>query len=85
MRFDGVPLERQPGWRREIVGVSGVEVRGTGVSAVARVGFTWKWNDGPLEDTTYKGTAIFLHAMGGFRLQEARLRTELWDQERRTE
>lgn len=85
MRFDGVPLERQPGWRREIINVSGVEVRGTGVSAVARVGFAWKWNDGPLEDATYKGVAIFMHTMDGFRLQEARLRTELWDQERKTE
>lgn len=84
--IDGAPLRPDPSWHREIINVRGVEIRGSGATAVGRVGFTWRWNAGPFEESDFKGTALFLYANpAGWVLQEERLRNEIWKQERRAE
>jgi hypothetical protein len=83
--IDGTPLSRDPSWHRELLDVRGVEVRGSGVSAFARVGFTWRWNAGPFEGSTFKATALFLNTGAGWQLQEKKLQNEIWKQERRAE
>jgi hypothetical protein len=85
IRIDGTPLSRDPSWHRELLEVRGVEVRGSGVSAFARVGFTWRWNAGPFEGSTFKGAALFLNTGVGWQLQEKKLQNEIWSQERRAE
>lgn len=85
IRIDGTPLSRDPSWHRELLEVRGVEVRGSGLSAFARVGFTWRWNAGPFEDSTFKATALFLNTGAGWQLQEKKLQNEIWKQERREE
>ena len=85
-RVDGAPLTADPSWHREIINVAGFEVRGSGASAVGKVGFTWRWNDGPFENAEFKGTALFLYSQPtGWRLDETKLRNEIWKQERRAE
>lgn len=85
IRIDGAPLSPDPSWHREILEVRGVEVRGSGLSAFARVGFTWRWNAGPFEGSTFKATALFLNTGAGWQLQEKKLQNEIWKQERRDE
>ena len=83
LRFDGAPLSPDPSWHREIINVRGVEVRGSGATAVGKVGFLWRWNGGPFENAAFKGTALFLYAGHvGWSLQEKKLRNEIWKQER---
>jgi hypothetical protein len=85
-RIDGAPLSPDPSWHREIINVRGVEVRGSGATAVGKVGFTWRWNAGPFENSDFKATALFLYASAtGWSLQEKRLRNEIWKQEGRAE
>jgi hypothetical protein len=85
-RMDGLPLTPDPSWHREIINVRGVEVRGTGVTAVGNVGFTWRWNAGPFENSDFKATALFLYSGAtGWSLQEKKLREEIWKQEGRAE
>jgi len=83
--FDGGPIARDSSWRREIVSVDAVQVYGTGVSSTARAAFIWRWNAGPFEGSTFKSIATFIHTGGGWKLQEEKLRNELWRQERRSE
>jgi hypothetical protein len=85
MRIEGAPPSPDPSWHREFLEVRGVEVRGSGVSAVARVGFTWRWNAGPFEGSTFKGTALLLSVGPNWQLQEEKLQNEIWKQERHAE
>lgn len=85
MRIEGAPPSPDPSWHREFLEVRGVEVRGSGVSAIARVGFTWRWNAGPFEGSTFKATALFLSVGPNWQLQEEKLQSEIWKQERHAE
>lgn len=85
-RIDGSPLAPDPSWHREIINVRGLEVRGSGATAVGKVGFTWRWNAGPFEGADFKATALFLYSEAtGWSLQEKKLRNEIWKQEARAE
>ena len=83
--FDGAKIPRDPGWRREILSVNAVQVYGTGLTSTARAAFSWRWNAGPFEGSTFESIAVFIHETDGWKLQEEKLRNELWKQERRAE
>lgn len=85
MLFDGERIPRDPAWRREIISVNAVQVYGTGFTSTARAAFSWRWNAGPFEGSTFESIAGFIHESDGWKLQEEKLRNELWKQERRAE
>ena len=86
MLFDGASLRPDPSWHREIINVRGFEVRGSGATAVGKVGFTWRWNAGPFEGADFKATALFLYSeVTGWSIEDKKLRNEIWKQEARAE